>query len=160
MLSSIWWRLFVTEALFDHKFALDLMRTWQMQWLSTPLSHYGDTDQQNLSIEVFLEHDWCVFYSYQWLMCSVGVWWSEWVKCFRIKQKRAFLLNIKRKITQWCDRKVFLFRFVFLGAYPRSDAKNGVWSRKQPAGWPLRLRDKHSSLRLQHECQWHHHSCD
>ena len=53
----------------------DSTGTWQ--WLSTPVSHCGDTDQQYLSIEMFLEYDWCVFYPDQWLIRVVGVmfWW-------------------------------------------------------------------------------------
>lgn len=41
-------------------FSLDLVRTWWMQWLSMPVSHCGDTDQQYLSIEMFFRI---------WLMC-------------------------------------------------------------------------------------------
>lgn len=61
-----------TVDLFGCGFVLDITKTWQAQWLSMPVSHCGDTDQQYLSTAMFLEHDWCVFYSHQWLIHAVG----------------------------------------------------------------------------------------
>lgn len=81
---QMWRMLFVVSlALVEHSFVLVLMRTWQTQWLSMPVFHCGDTDQQYLSIEMFLEDDWCVFYSHRWLICCgccVLVIKLEWIR--------------------------------------------------------------------------------
>lgn len=74
--------------------ALDLMRTWQMWWLNTPVSHCDDTDQQYLSIGMFLENDWCVFYSHQWLMCVVGVVFCSDQNC--VDKMLGFSQNAKK----------------------------------------------------------------
>lgn len=55
----------------------------------------------------------------------------------------------------------FILGFVFVGAYPHTDAKmKGVspGSSLCTDRWDWEINT--SSLRLQHECQWHHHSPD